>query len=406
MPSVLPVGDPAPADGRLPFADATDSVGRDLGLYVHVPFCRVRCGYCDFNTYTATELRGVKQSDYAAQAVEEMRFADGALGASGVARRPLSTVFFGGGTPTLLPAADLARMLAAARDTWGFAPDAEITTEANPDSVDAAYLEALAGAGFTRVSFGMQSAVPSVLATLERTHDPERIPHVVRWAKQAGLEVSLDLIYGTPGETLDDWSRSLDSALANEPGHISAYALIVEEGTKLARQIRRGEVAEPSDELQADMYELADARLGGAGYDWYEVSNWSRSAAQRSRHNLSYWLGHDWWGIGPGSHSFVGRTRWWNVKHPAAYAQRVAAGESPAAGRETIDDDTRQLERVLLLSRVRDALRVDDLAPEARREVAGLIADGLVDGPAALRGTLTLTLRGRLLADAVVRRLT
>ena len=265
MPSVLPLGDPAPADGLLPAGGAASSAGRDLGLYVHVPFCRVRCGYCDFNTYTATELRGAKQSDYADEAIAEMRFAAGVLGASGVAERPLSTVFFGGGTPTLLPAHQLTQMLHAARETWGFAPDAEITTEANPDSVDAAYLATLAEAGFTRVSFGMQSAVPSVLATLERTHDPERIPDVVRWAREAGLQVSLDLIYGTPGETLDDWRRSLDAVLANQPDHVSAYALIVEDGTKLARQIRSGVVPEPSDDLQADMYELLDARLAAAG---------------------------------------------------------------------------------------------------------------------------------------------
>ncbi|WP_066042904.1 radical SAM family heme chaperone HemW [Herbiconiux solani] len=406
MPSVLPLGDPAPSDGLLPIDGALRSAERDLSLYVHVPFCRVRCGYCDFNTYTATELRGVKQSDYASQAVAEMRFAGGVLAASGVAPRSLSTVFFGGGTPTLLPAAQLTAMLGAARDEWGFAPDAEITTEANPDSVDAEYLQALADAGFTRVSFGMQSAVPSVLATLERTHDPARIPDVVGWAKDAGLQVSLDLIYGTPGETLDDWKRSLDTAVANDPGHISAYALIVEDGTKLARQIRSGALAAPSDDLQADMYELADQTLGAAGYEWYEVSNWSKDAATRSRHNLGYWVGNDWWGIGPGSHSYVGDTRWWNVKHPAAYAQRIAAGESPAAGRETIDDPTRELERILLESRVRDRLRIRSLAPEARREVAGLIAEGLVDGPAAVRGTLDLTLRGRLMADTVVRRLT
>jgi len=406
VPSVLPVGDPAPADGLLPLSGAVSSVGRDFGLYVHVPFCRVRCGYCDFNTYTATELRGAKQSDYSSQAIEEMRFAAGVLEASGVDQRMLSTVFFGGGTPTLLPASQLVDMLHAARDIWGLAPDAEITTEANPDSVDAAYLQTLADAGFTRVSFGMQSAVPSVLATLERTHDPERIPDVVRWAKDAGFQVSLDLIYGTPGETIDDWQRSLDAVLVNEPDHVSAYALIVEDGTKLARQIRSGVVAEPSDDVQADMYERADAVLASAGYEWYEVSNWSRDASTRSRHNLGYWVGNDWWGIGPGSHSYVGDTRWWNVKHPAAYAQRIAAGESPAAGRETIDGDIRELERILLLARVRGALPVRTLAPEARQEVAGLIADGLIDGPAAIRGSLDLTLKGRLLADAVVRRLT
>jgi oxygen-independent coproporphyrinogen-3 oxidase len=374
-------------------------------VYLHVPFCRVRCGYCDFNTYTATELRGVSQSDYAGHAVREVEFASGVLRDSGIPGRPVSTVFFGGGTPTLLPPGDLSAMLGAVRDAWGLADGAEVTTEANPDSVDADDLRRLADAGFTRVSFGMQSAVPHVLATLERTHDPARIPLVVGWARDAGLQVSLDLIYGTPGESLDDWSRSLDTALACEPDHLSAYALIVEPGTKLARQIRSGEVAEPDDDLEADMYEVADARLAEAGYGWYEVSNWARDAAHRSRHNLAYWLGHDWWGIGPGAHSHVGGVRWWNVKHPAAYAQRVLAGESPAAGRETLDAETRRVERVLLLSRIRDGLRTDELVDAGRREVPALIADGLIDGRAALSGSIVLTLRGRLLADAVVRRL-
>jgi len=405
MPSILPLGDPAPSDGLLPATAADGASARDFGVYLHVPFCRVRCGYCDFNTYTATELRGVSQSDYAGHAVREVEFASGVLRDSGIPGRPVSTVFFGGGTPTLLPPGDLSAMLGAVRDAWGLADGAEVTTEANPDSVDADDLRRLADAGFTRVSFGMQSAVPHVLATLERTHDPARIPLVVGWARDAGLQVSLDLIYGTPGESLDDWSRSLDTALACEPDHLSAYALIVEPGTKLARQIRSGEVAEPDDDLEADMYEVADARLAEAGYGWYEVSNWARDAAHRSRHNLAYWLGHDWWGIGPGAHSHVGGVRWWNVKHPAAYAQRVLAGESPAAGRETLDAETRRVERVLLLSRIRDGLRTDELVDAGRREVPALIADGLIDGRAALSGSIVLTLRGRLLADAVVRRL-
>lgn len=405
MPGALPLGDPAPADGVLPGTAAVGAGERDFGVYLHVPFCRVRCGYCDFNTYTATELRGVSQSDYAGHAVREVAFAAEALERSGVPTREVSTVFFGGGTPTLLPPADLGAMLAAVRGAWGIADGAEVTTEANPDSVDADDLRRLAGAGFTRVSFGMQSAVPSVLATLERTHDPERIPLVVRWAREAGLQVSLDLIYGTPGESLDDWSRSLDAALACEPDHVSAYALIVEPGTKLARQIRSGAVQEPDDDLEADMYELADARLAAAGYGWYEVSNWATDDAHRSRHNLAYWLGHDWWGVGPGAHSHVGGVRWWNVKHPAAYAQRVLAGESPAAGRETLDPETRRVERVLLLTRIREGVTVDELGAPGRRAVAGLIADGLVDAKAALAGSVVLTLRGRLLADAVVRRL-
>jgi putative oxygen-independent coproporphyrinogen III oxidase len=405
MPSALPIADPAPADGLLP-ASVTEGWGeRDFGVYVHVPFCRVRCGYCDFNTYTADEVRGVKQSDYAGQALVEIAQAREVLAATGAPSREVSTVFFGGGTPTLLPVSQLAQLLGGIRDGWGLTVDAEVTTEANPDSVTAGSLDELAAAGFTRVSFGMQSAVPHVLATLERTHDPERIPLVVEWARAAGLKVSLDLIYGTPGESLDDWRASLELATAQHPDHLSAYALIVEAGTKLARQISRGEVAQPDDDLQADMYELADALLGAAGYDWYELSNWSTETAHRSRHNLSYWTGQDWWGVGPGAHSHVGGVRWWNVKHPAAYAERIAGGVSPAAGRETLDAATRRTETVLLTSRISEGLPISELDLPGRGAIAGLIADGLIDGRAALGGRVVLTLSGRLLADAVVRRL-
>jgi putative oxygen-independent coproporphyrinogen III oxidase len=400
-----PVGDPAPLDGLIPATAAVGADTRDFGVYLHVPFCKVRCGYCDFNTYTATELRGVKQSDYASQAILEVEAAARVLAASGVPARPATTVFFGGGTPTLLPADHLVRMLHAVRDTFGIVPGAEVTTEANPDSVDLAYLRQLKQAGFTRVSFGMQSAVPRVLATLERTHDPERVPLVVAWAREAGLDVSLDLIYGTPGETIDDWRASLDHAIGQRPDHISAYSLIVEDGTKLARQIRRGDLVQPDEDLQADFYELADATLAAAGYGWYEVSNWATDDAHRSRHNLSYWRSADWWGIGPGAHSHIGGVRWWNVKHPAAYADRVLAGHSPAAGRETLDDETRETERVLLLTRIREGIPVATLSELGRREIAGLISDGLIDGRAAIGGTVELTLTGRLLADAVVRRL-
>ena len=410
MPSALPLADAAPADGALPASVVVGAAERNFGVYLHVPFCRVRCGYCDFNTYTSDELRGAKRTDYAGQAIAELALARDILRRAELPDRPASTVFFGGGTPTMLPVTDLAAMLAAVADTWGLVHRAEITTEANPDSVDATYLRSLADAGFTRVSFGMQSAVPHVLATLERTHDPERVPLVVEWAREAGLEVSLDLIYGTPGESLDDWRASLEHAIAQHPDHLSAYSLIVEDGTKLARQIRRGEVAQPDEDLQADMYELADALLGAAGYGWYEVSNWSREFSgdfteHRSRHNLAYWQGHDWWGIGPGAHSHVGGVRWWNVKHPAAYADRIGAGLSPAAGRETLDDETRRVESVLLGTRIRDGLVIAQLSPSSRTAIAGLIGNGLVDGASAIRGSLVLTLRGRLLADAVVRRL-
>ncbi|HEY5221807.1 MAG TPA: radical SAM family heme chaperone HemW [Microbacteriaceae bacterium] len=405
MPSALPIADPAPDDGLLPASAAVGAQDRDFGVYLHVPFCRVRCGYCDFNTYTATELRGVKQSDYASQAIREIEQAERILTASRLPPRPVSTVFFGGGTPTLLPAEDLIRMLLAVESAWGLKSGAEVTTEANPDSVDAAYLAKLADAGFTRVSFGMQSAVPRVLATLDRTHDPQRVPQVVQWARQVGLQVSLDLIYGTPGESLADWQQSVDAAIACAPDHLSAYSLIVEPGTKLARQIKRGELVQPDEDLQADMYEFADARLSSAGFQWYEVSNWATDAAHSSRHNLAYWLGHDWWGVGPGAHSHVGGIRWWNVKHPAAYADRVLASLSPAAGRETLDAQTRDIENVMLRVRLREGIRIAALSEYGRRAVAGLIADELIDAKAALAGTVVVTLRGRLLADAVVRRL-
>lgn len=404
MGAALPLGDPAPLDGALP-GDLTTDPATDFGVYLHVPFCRVRCGYCDFNTYTATELRGARQDAYADEVRREIALSREVLASAGPLR-PARTVFFGGGTPTLLPPGDLARMLDGVREAFGIDPGAEVTVEANPDTVTEAMAAALADAGVTRLSIGMQSAVPHVLASLDRTHDPAAVGRAVAAARGAGLAVSVDLIYGAPGESLDDWRASLETAIGLEPDHVSAYALIIEEGTKLERRIRRGEVPAPDDDLQADMYELADALLGAAGYSWYEVSNWAREPAQRSRHNLAYWRGTDWWGYGPGAHSHIAGLRWWNVKHPAAYAQRLAAGQSPAAGRERPDAEARALESVLLRSRIVDGLAVVELPPEGRRGVASLIADGLVDGPAAVRGRVVLTLRGRLLADAVVRALT
>lgn len=401
-PSALPLGEPAPEDGEIPAEAADGMAERAFGVYLHVPFCRVRCGYCDFNTYTATELRGVSQASYPDEVLAELELAARALARLGPLRLA-STVFVGGGTPTLLPPGELARMIGGVRERFGLAHGAEVTVEANPDSIGPDGLAALAEAGVTRVSFGMQSAVPHVLRALDRTHDPERIPLVVAAAKAAGLATSLDLIYGAPGESLEDWSRSVEAALAEAPDHLSAYALIVEEGTRLHRQIGRGEVPAPDDDLQADMYELADARFAAAGYEWYELSNWSRGGAHPSRHNLAYWRGDDWWGAGPGAHSHVGGVRWWNAKHPAAYAGRLARGASPAVGRERLGADARRTEEILLRTRLREGMPIDRL-PD-RTAVAGLIAEGLVEPAAALGGTVVPTLRGRLLADAIARRL-
>jgi oxygen-independent coproporphyrinogen-3 oxidase len=304
----------------------------------------------------------------------------------------------------VLPPSDLARVVAAIDAEFGLARDAEVTTEANPDSVTAADLAALREGGINRVSFGMQSAVPRVLRVLDRTHDPLRVPQVVEWARSAGFEqVSLDLIYGTPGESLEDWRTSLESALASRPDHLSAYALIVEEGTALARRVRRGELPAPDDDDLADKYLLADETLGGAGLGWYEVSNWAAGPGDRCRHNLLYWTGGDWWGAGPGAHSHVGGVRWWNVKHPAAYAARVDAGVSPAHAREVLDEQARRTERVLLEIRLRDGLAVAVVDDAGRAALPGLLERGLVEREALGRGTVVLTLRGRLLADAVVR---
>jgi oxygen-independent coproporphyrinogen-3 oxidase len=280
-----------------------------------------------------------------------------------------------------------------------------VTTEANPDSVDPAALAGLRAAGFTRVSIGMQSVVPHVLTTLDRTHDPRRIPEVVGWARDAGLAVSLDLIYGTPGESLADWEASLSAVIALAPDHVSAYALIVEEGTRLAAKVRRGQIPAPDDDDLADKYLLAESMLAAAGFGWYEVSNWAASPADRCRHNLAYWRSTDWWGVGPGAHSHVGGTRWWNVKHPSAYAGRLAAGESPAYAREVLGPADRQVERVLLGIRLVEGHPLEDLPPGGCEAARTLVADGLLEAPAFAAGRAVLTLRGRLLADAVVRAL-
>ncbi len=414
MSPALPDGEPAPANGALPTWIRPAGAGRAFGVYLHVPFCSVRCGYCDFNTYTTAELGpGASPATYADSARREIELAARVLADAGVAPREVATVFFGGGTPTMLPAGDLAAMLAAVRSTWGLAPGAEITTEANPDSVTEASLGELAAAGFTRVSFGMQSAVPRVLATLDRTHDPRRIPDVVGWSRAAGLAVSLDLIYGTPGESPADWVASVEAALATGVDHISAYALVVEPGTRMGGQVRRGELIPPDDDDQAAKYEVADAAFAAAGLAWYEVSNWARTGADRSRHNLGYWRGDDWWGIGPGAHSHLGADpasgfaglRWWNVKHPRRYAHLLDQGSSPAAGRESLSVATGRLERIMLGVRLAEGLDLAALPDDARRAVAGFIADGVLDGRAAVRGRAVLTRRGRLLADAVVREL-
>ena len=401
MPSVMPEGQPAPRDGSLPEPARSELPQRPLGIYIHVPFCTTRCGYCDFNTYTAAELGsepGASRAGYVDAAIHELGLAARVLGPDAPA---VSTIFVGGGTPTVLPPDDLGRLIVAVRNHFGLAPDAEVTTESNPESIDFAGLQRLRELGFNRISFGMQSAVPQVLATLDRTHTPGRPIQAVTDAKAAGFaNISLDLIYGTPGESASDWLESLNAALSAAPHHISAYALIVEEGTRLATRIRRGELPPTDEDDLADKYLIADDQFAAAGYTAYEVSNWSQSAVTRCRHNLGYWRSHHWWGIGPGAHSHVGGVRWWNLKHPQAYASRLASGLSPAQARELLSAEQRRIERIILELRLADGLSTSLLTSTEKSRLGHLVAQRLA---VVKDGMLILARDGRLLADGVIR---
>ncbi|AKK28568.1 radical SAM family heme chaperone HemW [Mycobacterium sp. EPa45] len=382
-----------PAPTALPELALTP--GTAFGVYVHVPFCATRCGYCDFNTYTAGELGGASPQGWLTALRTELELTAELLGEVAV-----DTVFVGGGTPSLLGGAGLTQVLGAVRDNFVLADGAEVTTEANPESTSPEFFEQIRAAGFTRVSLGMQSTAPRVLAVLDRTHSPGRAVQAAAEATAAGFDhLNLDLIYGTPGESDDDLMRSLDAALTAGVDHVSAYALVVEEGTALARRVRRGEISAPDDDVLAHRYELIDKRLSAAGLDWYEVSNWSRLGGE-CRHNIGYWNGGQWWGAGPGAHGFVGDTRWWNVKHPSAYAEQLAEGRLPVADFERLDAHARHIESVLLGIRLGGGLPVSVLTESERARAGRAVAEGLLSG---VGDRLVLTDRGRLLADAVVR---
>ncbi len=384
--------------------------GRPASAYLHVPFCKVRCGYCDFNTYTTQFGEGADHQSFSETLGREIGWAAQRLGNFGVSAPPFETVFIGGGTPTLLEVDNLIRMLDSLRGTFGIASGAEITVEANPETVTPQSVKTLAAGGVTRLSVGMQSAVPAVLATLDRQHRLESVGAAVGAAKEAGLQVSVDLIYGTPGESVADWEKSLRTAVELEPNHVSAYSLIVEEGTRLAAQVSRGELPAPDDDEAADKYELADKILGEAGYRWYEISNFARvepgetlipahKLRNASRHNLAYWRDWNWWGFGPGAHSHWGNARWWNTRHPSAYAQRLQTGADPAWEGELLDAPTRQLEQLMLSVRTSEGVAADDY----REHWDSLLSSGLIDEGELRSGRIVLTLRGRLLADSVTR---
>lgn len=372
-----------------------------FGVYLHVPFCATRCGYCDFNTYTPGQLgSGATQGDYLDAIVAELEMA--------VVKHPelargADTVFVGGGTPSMLGASGLRRLLDGVRNSFGLADDAEVTTESNPESTSPEFFEGLAEAGFTRVSLGMQSAVPHVLATLDRTHTPGRPAAAVAEARAAGFEhINLDVIYGTPGESMADLDTTLEAVLATEVDHVSAYSLIVEPGTAMARKVRRGELPMPDDDDLADRYERIEAALSQAGFSWYEVSNWAKPGGQ-CRHNMLYWRDGNWWGAGPGAHSHLDGTRFYNVKHPARYAATISGGELPIKDSERLTAEDRHTEKIMLGLRLAEGIDAnllgeDELGKARRQAEAGMVEFVSVDGGQRIQ----LTNRGRLLADAII----
>lgn len=390
-----------------PSADAPalrDFGGGPFGIYVHVPFCATRCGYCDFNTYTAGELGTSASPQSWLEALRgELSAAAASFDALPSAQPPVSTIFVGGGTPSLLGGDGLADVLDAVRANFTVASDAEVTTESNPESTAPQFFEQLRAAGYTRISLGMQSAATHVLRILDRTHTPGRPVAAAREARAAGFDhINLDLIYGTPGESDADLDASLDAVLSAGVDHVSAYSLIVEDGTAMARKVRRGELPAPDEDVLASRYERIDARLSAAGLTWYEVSNWAATDSARCQHNIGYWDGGDWLGAGPGAHSHVGGVRWWNVKHPGRYAERVAQGGLPASGWEALTAEERYTERVMLGVRLRSGMPLGELDADGRAAGDRVIADGLAVRDA---DRLILTDRGRLLADGVVRTL-
>ena len=375
----------------------------NLAFYVHIPYCVRRCGYCDFNTYTPAELSisndlSETSRSYIDLLIKELEFARETTGSAVV-----PTIFFGGGTPTLMESADLGRVISAISDHYELSPDAEITTEANPDTVTKEKLASLREAGFNRISFGMQSAVPHVLKSLDRTHNPENVLKATTWAREVGFnEVSVDLIYGTAGESLADWELTIDTALSLPISHISAYALIVESGTKLGAQVKRGEVTMPDDDETADKYLLADEKFIQAGFDWYELSNWSKKGSE-CRHNLAYWNGDNWWGLGAGAHSHVDGRRFWNVKHPAAYTQKVIESGNPMHDQELLTRDEARSEEIMLQIRLATGLSLSALSESEAKSLPTFLAEGYLLPSAWENGQVVLSKTGRLMADRIVR---
>jgi oxygen-independent coproporphyrinogen-3 oxidase len=375
-----------------------------LSFYIHIPYCVKRCGYCDFNTYTPGELKPGSDIAQVSNGYIDLLIQEGKIARSEVkTTKPIETIFFGGGTPTLMEPADLGRVLKSLEADFGFASNIEITIEANPDTVSREKLADLREVGINRISFGMQSAVPHVLAVLDRTHNPENVIKATTWAREVGFEqVSADLIYGAPGESLKDWETTIDAALALPITHISAYALIVESGTKLAAQVKRGEVTIPEDDQTADKYLMADEKFRKAGFNWYELSNWAKPEGE-CRHNIAYWEGADWWGLGPGAHSHLNGKRFWNVKHPTAYRERLEAKQSPIMDSEQLTLEEMESERVMLEIRLPRGLEKSSLTSTSLARLESYLTGGQISQEQWDQGRISLTISGRLMADRIVR---
>lgn len=366
-----------------------------FGVYVHVPFCSSRCGYCDFNTYTPGELGGTASPESYLDALEK----ELELAAASGTTRPATTVFIGGGTPSMLGASGLTRVLSAVRNTIGIAPGAEVTTESNPETTSPEFFSELLDAGYNRISLGMQSASSSVLRVLERKHTPGRAFDAALEAMNAGfLHVNLDMIYGTPTETDDDVRLTLERALDTGVDHISAYSLIVEDGTAMARKVRKGQLPPPNEDVYADRYGLIDTALRTQGFDWYEVSNWAKPGGE-CQHNLGYWLDGDWWGAGPGAHSHIASRRFFNVKHPSTYAQHLADGQLPIKEEELLDSTERHEESVMLGLRLRQGLELTRFTEAERAVIDKYVSLKLLH---IYDGRVASTLQGRLLIDGII----
>jgi len=375
----------------------------ELSFYIHIPYCVKRCGYCDFNTYTPAELKISTGLTQISNSYIDLLIAEIDLAKAQVGDATVPTIFFGGGTPSLMEPKDIGRVIKAIDNKFGLTEDCEITLETNPDTVDKEKLAAFKKVGINRISFGMQSAVPHVLATLDRTHNPDNLPQVTKWAAEVGFkDVSVDLIYGTPGETLADWTTSIDAVLALPINHISAYALIVEEGTKLANAIKRGEIANVDDDLTAEKYLIADAAFSKAGFTWYELSNWSKDSGE-SKHNIAYWLNKNWWGTGPGAHSHINGKRWWNVKHPNLYREKLLQNISPELDSEVLEPIQIESERLMLSIRLPEGITKESLTADQIMSLDQYLKSGALDTAKWDAGSVSLTLNGRLIADRIVR---